>query len=72
MQIYSRANDKQTRHKQKDKEDQYEEYYDDCSYGHCDYCDGPSLDDVRRGWLVNLLSKLRVRGTKEILDDLRW
>jgi len=52
--------------------DDWYDYWNDVHCYDCDHCQGPTLRDIAIGKLLTVLSKLRVRGTKAILDEWDW
>jgi hypothetical protein len=79
MKLYSRAEEKDLLIAETERDmqatdigDYYHYLYDyggGCQ-GSC--CKGITMENVRRGWLMNLLIKLKLRSPREILEELDW
>ena len=74
---YNRASEKDSVYVEHNEE--YRDYYDlyeywDHIHDAMYYDDGqsPTMTDLMNGRLLTLLSKLNVRGSKVILEDLYW
>lgn len=67
---YSRS--RSLRQATKDLDDEEESQFWCDYYRRDDHDDGPTMADVRIGWLLNLLAKLHVKTAKDLLDIWYW
>lgn len=72
MRIYKRTEERPTKnHLRQEEHDDYWYHYE-WRFEHSEPYDSITVEDLRRGWLLELLIKLNLRSPKEWIKELYW